>query len=117
LAEVTSTFSNGSSNLTTLSRGALLPLQTVNTDCAAAASRLVHNGQACGAMLLEFPACFFNRLAHTTTRRRGPHNLFDANVRSAQVVGRYAATHVTFGNNAYQLELFCILNHRRAAAA
>jgi hypothetical protein len=68
-------------------------------------------------MLVEFPARFFNRLARATTRRQGSHDLFYANFRSAQIFSRYAATHVTFGDNAYQLELFCIFNYRRAAAA
>lgn len=68
-------------------------------------------------MFVEFPARFFNRLIRATTRRRGLHDLFDANFGSAPVVSRHAATHVALGDDADQLEAFCILNHRRAAAA
>ena len=89
----------------------------VHADCAAATARLVYNGQARRAMLVEFPARFFNRLARTTTRRQGAHDLFDANVRSAPVISRHAATHVALGDDADQLAVLCILNHRRAAAA
>jgi hypothetical protein len=68
-------------------------------------------------MLVEFPARFFNRLICATTSRRRSHDLFDANFGSTAVLGSYGATHVTLGDDAHQLEIFCILNHRRAAAA
>jgi hypothetical protein len=68
-------------------------------------------------MLVEFPARFFNWLSRATTCSRRTHDLFDANFRSAPVISRHAATHVALGDDADQLELFCILNHRRAAAA
>ena len=68
-------------------------------------------------MLVEFPAPFFNWLIRATTRRRGTHDRFDAYLRSAPVISRHAATHVALGDDADQLEVFCILNHRRAAAA
>jgi hypothetical protein len=68
-------------------------------------------------MLVEFPARFFNWLIRATTRRRGAHDLFDANFRGTSVISCHAATHVALGDDADQLEVFCILNHRRAAAA
>jgi hypothetical protein len=68
-------------------------------------------------MLVEFSARFFNWLIRATTSRRGSHNLFDANFGSAPVISRHAATHVALGDDADQLEFFCILNHRRAATA
>jgi hypothetical protein len=63
-------------------------------------------------MLKEFPARFFNRLARTTTGRQGSHDHFDAHVRSSPVISRHAAIHVSLGDDADQLEGFCILNHR-----
>ena len=68
-------------------------------------------------MLVEFPARFCNWLIRATTRRRGTHDLFDANFGSTAVISRHAATHVALGDDADQLEVFCVLNHRRAAAA
>jgi len=68
-------------------------------------------------MLVELPARCVNRLIRPTTRRRGTHDLFDAYLRSAPVISRHAATHVALGDDADQLEGFCILNHGRAAAA
>jgi hypothetical protein len=68
-------------------------------------------------MLVEFPARFCNWLVRATTRRRGTHDLVDANFGSTAVISRHAATHVALGDDADQLEVFCILNHRRAAAA
>jgi hypothetical protein len=68
-------------------------------------------------MLVEFPARYFNWLIRATARRRGTHDLFDANFGSTAVISRHAATHVTLGDDADQLEVFCILNHGRAAAA
>ena len=76
------------------------------------AARLIHNGQARRAMLVGFPTCFVNPLARTTTGTRGLHDLFDAHLRSAPVISRHAATHVVLGDDADQLEWFCILNHR-----
>jgi len=68
-------------------------------------------------MLMEFPARFFNWLIRATTRRRGSHDLFYANFGSTAVISRHAATHVALGDDADQLEVFCILNHGRAATA
>jgi hypothetical protein len=68
-------------------------------------------------MLVEFPARFFHRLACPTTSRQGSHDRFDAHVRRAPVISRHAATHVALGDDADELEVFCIFNHRRAAAA
>jgi hypothetical protein len=68
-------------------------------------------------MLVELPARCFNRLIRATTRRRGAHDLFDAHFGSTAVISRHAATHVAFGDDADQLEVFCIRNHGRAAAA
>jgi hypothetical protein len=68
-------------------------------------------------MLVECASRFVNWLVHRTTGRRGPHDLFDANFRRMAVISRHAATDVTLGDNADQLEAFCILNNRRAAAA
>jgi hypothetical protein len=68
-------------------------------------------------MLVECAARFFNWLSRATTSRRRTHDLSDAYLRSAPVIGRYAATHVALGDDADQLEVFCILYHRRAAAA
>jgi len=89
----------------------------VGTDYAAATACLVHDGQAGRAMLVEFPARFFNRLIRATTRRRGTHDLFDANFRSVPVISRHATTHVALRDDADQLEVFCVLNYWRAAAA
>jgi len=68
-------------------------------------------------MLEELPARFFNRLICVTTSRRGSHDLFDTNFGSMTVISRHAATHVALGDDADKLEVFCILNHGRAAAA
>ena len=68
-------------------------------------------------MLLEFPARFGNWLIRATTRRRRTHDLIDANFGSTAVISRHAATHVALGDDADQLEVFCVLDHRRAAAA
>ena len=75
------------------------------------AARLIRNGQARRTMFVEFPSRFFNRLARTTTGRQGSHDLFDAHVRNAPVTSLHAATHVALGDDADQLEVFCILNH------
>src|SRR5680860_307552 len=45
---------------------------TVTADRSAATARLVHHGQARGAMLVELHANLFNRLICGTARRRGP---------------------------------------------
>ena len=96
---------------------ALRLVQTVDADGAAAASKTVHHGQARRAMLVEFSARFFNGLIRTTTRRRRAHNLVDTHVRRAPVISGHAATDVALGDDADELEGFCILNHRRATAA
>ena len=88
----------------------------MDADGAAAAPDAVHHGQARRAMLVEFSARFFNGLIRATTRRRGVHDLVDANFRSMAVISRHAATHVALGDDADQLEIFRIFNHRRAAA-
>jgi hypothetical protein len=68
-------------------------------------------------MLVELPARFLNRLLCATTRRRGTHDLSDANFGSPPVMSCHATTHVALGDDAHQLEVQCILNHGRAAAA
>ena len=68
-------------------------------------------------VLVEFASRFVNWLIRPATGRPGPHDLFDANVRRMAVISRHAATDVALGDNADQLGAFCILNHRRAAAA
>jgi hypothetical protein len=68
-------------------------------------------------MLVELPARFFNRLLRATTRRRGTHDLSDGNFGSTPVMSCHPATDVALGDDPDQLECFCILNHRRAAAA
>ena len=68
-------------------------------------------------MLVEFPARVFNRLFCVTTRRRGSHDLFDANFRGLAVISRHATTHIALGDDADQLEVFLIFHNRRAAAA
>ena len=88
----------------------------VSTDCAAATAFFVYDGQARRAMLVEFPAPFFNRLMRAATRRRGPHDLFDTNFGSVAAIRRHAATHVALGDDADQREVFRILNHWRATA-
>ena len=88
----------------------------MNADGTATTARFIHHGQAGRAMLVEFPAHFFHRLACTTTGRQGSHDRFDVHVRRAPVISRHAATHVTLGDHADQLEMLGILNHRRAAA-
>ena len=89
----------------------------VGTDCAAAASTAVYDGQARRAMLVEFPARFFNRLIRAATGSRGSHDLCDANFRSVPLISRHATTYIALSDNADQFEGFCILNHWRAAAA
>ena len=76
-SQVSICLSNGSSNLSMrssvlydLSRRCML---TVPQQPA----RLIRNGQARGAMLVKFPARFFNRLARPTTGRQGSHDRFD----------------------------------------
>jgi len=68
-------------------------------------------------MFVEFPPRFFHGFIRTAACGRGTHNFFDADFGSTAVISRYAATHVALGDDADQLEMFCILNHRRAAAA
>lgn len=75
-------------------------------------ARLVCNGHARRAMRVEFPARYFNLLSPTTTGRQGSHDLFDTNFRSAPVIGRSTAPHAARGEDADQLEVFSILNHR-----
>jgi hypothetical protein len=89
----------------------------MTADCAAAPPRLVHNGQARRALLVQLPARFFSRVVGVATGRRGSHDLFDANVGRTAVISRHAAAHVALGDNTDQLAVFCILNHGRAAAA
>ena len=88
----------------------------VGTDDAAATPFFVYNGQARRAMLVEFPAPFFNRLMRAATRRRRSHDLFHADFRSVTVISRHATTDVALRDDADQLEAFCILNHWRTAA-
>ena len=88
----------------------------MDADGAAAASRAVYDGQARRAMLVELPARLFNRLMRATTRRRRVHDLVDAHVGCVTVISHHAATHVAFGDDADQLEIFGVRNHRRAAA-
>ena len=68
-------------------------------------------------MLVKFPARFVDGLMRATTRRRRTHDLFDANLGSMSVISHHAATHVAFGDDADQLEVCGVRNHRRAAAA
>ena len=68
-------------------------------------------------MLVEFASRFVNWLIRPATGRPRPHDLLDAHVRRMAVISGHAATDVTLGDNADQLEAFGILNHRRAAAA
>ena len=95
----------------------LRALQAVDADGAAATARLVHDGQARRAMLVEFTARFFDWLIRATTRRRGTHDRSDAYLRSAPVISRHATTHVALGDDTDQLESIWSLNHRRTAAA
>jgi hypothetical protein len=67
-------------------------------------------------MLVEFSARPLNRLICVTASRRRAHDLFDGNLRSAPVISCHATTDVALGDNADHLEVFRILNHRRAAA-
>jgi len=96
-SQISISLSNGSPHLPMPSSVALPLLQTVNADCAATTARLVRNGQARRAMLVEFPARFFNRFARTTTGRHGSHDRFDAHFRRTPVLSRHAATHVALG--------------------
>jgi hypothetical protein len=68
-------------------------------------------------MLVEFSARFCNWFIRATTRSRGMHDVCDAHLRSAPVLSRHAATHVALGDDADQLEVFCVLNYGRAATA
>jgi hypothetical protein len=68
-------------------------------------------------MLVEFPARLFNWVIRTTTGRGWTHDLLDAYLRSTPVISRHTATNVALGDDTDQLEVFCILDHGRAAAA
>jgi len=68
-------------------------------------------------MLVEFPACIFDRLVCVTTSRGGLHDRCNANFGSATVVRGHAATDVALRDDADQLEVVCILNHRSATVA
>lgn len=68
-------------------------------------------------MLVKCSTRFFDRFVGVTTSRRGSHDLFDANFGSTAVIGRDATTHVPLGDDAYQFEVFSILDHRRATVS
>ena len=68
-------------------------------------------------MFVEFPPRFFYGCIRTAASGRGMHNFFDADFGGTAVISRDAATHVALGDDADQLEVFCILYHRGAAAA
>lgn len=68
-------------------------------------------------MLLELSAGFIEWLVHATTCGRGAHDVFDLHIRSTMVIRRDATTHVTLGDDAYQFEVFSILDHRRATVS
>ena len=68
-------------------------------------------------MLVQCLSCDFHRLIYATTRGRRPHDLVDANVRRLAVIGRHPAAHVSFGDDAYELEVLLVLNDGRTAAA
>ena len=91
--------------------------QAVNADRAATASGAVDNGQTRRMMIVECAPRLVNWLIRTTTRGRGAHDLSDANFRCTAVISRYAATHVTLSDDADDLEVVCVLDDRRAAAA
>ena len=86
-------------------------------DGAAATARLVDHGQARRAVLVELPTRRFNRLLRVTTRRSGSHDLRDRDFGSPAIISRHAATHITLGDDAGQLETIGILDDGRAAAA
>ncbi len=67
-------------------------------------------------MLVQCLSYPFYRLIYATTRRRRPHDLVDANVRRLAVIGRHSAAHISFGDDAYELEVLLVLNHGRTAA-
>ena len=67
-------------------------------------------------MLVELSARLLNRFLRVATGGRWAHDLSDANVGCSAVISRHAAAHVTLGDDADQLEVLGILNHRRAAA-
>ena len=96
----------------TASSGDLRPLKIVTADCAAATARLVHDRQACRAMFGEFPSRVVHGFIRTAAGGRGTHDLFNADFGCKAVISRHAATHVALGDDADQLEWFCILNHR-----
>ena len=68
-------------------------------------------------MLAQCLSCDVNRLISATTRGRRPHDLVHAYVRRLAVIGRHAAAYVSFGDDAYELEVLCVLDHGRTAAA
>jgi hypothetical protein len=68
-------------------------------------------------MLVELPTRVVNRLIRIATGRQRSHDLFDANLRATAVFSHYAATHISFGDDADQFEGFCILDHGRTSAA
>jgi hypothetical protein len=68
-------------------------------------------------MLAELLARSLRRVILSATRRGRSHDLLDGNFRSAPVVSRHPTAHVTLGHDTDQLEVFPILDYRRAAAA
>lgn len=68
-------------------------------------------------MLVETFAGGVDRLICATTRRRGSHDLFHADFRGLTVTTHHAATDVSFGDDADQLEVLLVFNDGRAAAA
>ncbi len=83
---------------------------------AAAVPRRVDNWQARRTVPVEFLTRSFNWLGRAAARRCGAHDVFDAHLGRAPVVGSDIATDVTLGDNADQLEVFGIRHNRRAAA-
>ena len=86
-------------------------------DGTAAPSGAVYDRQTRRAMLVQCLSCALNRLISATTRGRRPHDLAYANIRCVAVIGRHSAAYVSFGHDAYELEVLFVLDHGRTAAA
>ena len=83
---------------------------------AAALPCRVDNGQARRAVLVKLLTRPFHWLGRAAARRCGAHDVLDAYLGRAPVVGGDIATDVTLGDDPDQLEGFRIRDNRRAAA-
>lgn len=88
--------------------------QSVRANRATTAARPVHDRQARRSLLVEFPARFFDRLIHATTRGRRAHDLGDAHIAGMAVASRHPATHIALGDDAHEPEVIPAFDYRSA---